>query len=164
MTPGEADVELFLSRLRWEGECLVYTEPRFPLGYGRHPSGGGTVLAHRFAWELENGPIPAGVIVDHYVCHNPPCVRVAHLRAVTQALNMQNRKGPNKGNRSGVRGVTWSAAAKKWRVRVTHRRVEHHGGVFDDLEEAEAVAIQLRTRLFGAENAGKSRHNIERED
>lgn len=44
-----------------------------------------TVLAHRFAWELVNGPLPDGVVLLHE-CDNPPCVR--HTRSGTQLENI----------------------------------------------------------------------------
>lgn len=42
--------------------------------------------AHRIAWELEHGPIPEGMQVDH-ICKNPQCVRHDHLRIVTPRQN-----------------------------------------------------------------------------
>lgn len=37
-----------------------------------------TVKAHRFSWEIHNGPIPKKVNVLHH-CDNPKCVRPDHL-------------------------------------------------------------------------------------
>lgn len=45
--------------------------------------------AHRAAWELEHGPIPAGVLILHG-CDTPPCVKVAHLFPGTHADNMRD--------------------------------------------------------------------------
>ena len=50
-------------------------------------------------------------------------------------------------NTSGVRGVTWAASKRQWRVRVKHRQTIE-GGYFDDLEDAAAAARALRLRLF----------------
>ena len=69
-------------------------------GYGMFfPSRGRTVGAHRFAWILTHGPIPAGL----QVCHNcpggdnPGCVNPAHLFLGTQGDNNRDtfRKGRN---------------------------------------------------------------------
>ena len=52
------------------------------LGFCRHE----TRLAHRVAWELENGPIPDGLNVLHR-CDNPPCCNTEHLFLGTLADN-----------------------------------------------------------------------------
>lgn len=83
--------ERFWSRVRkGEGDaCWLWTRPRGkktgPL-YGKFmryvDRGNGfvwrPVAAHRFSWELANGPIPDGLFVLHR-CDNPPCVRPDHL-------------------------------------------------------------------------------------
>jgi hypothetical protein len=50
--------------------------------YGKPPVG-----AHRFAYELVVGPIPAGLVIDHQ-CNVRHCVNPAHLKAVTQRENI----------------------------------------------------------------------------
>jgi hypothetical protein len=47
--------------------------------------------AHRIAWELTNGPIPAGEFICHH-CDNPPCCNPSHLFPGTQADNMRDAK------------------------------------------------------------------------
>lgn len=67
---------------------------------------GKTVKAYRFSWEIANGPIPAGLHIDH-LCRVPACVNPNHLEPVTQAEN--NRRNPNwVGNdRSRARYTHW---------------------------------------------------------
>jgi hypothetical protein len=51
---------------------------RQPEGYGRFGvAGRGTILAHRYAWELAHGEIPEDVMVCH-TCDNPPCCNERH--------------------------------------------------------------------------------------
>lgn len=45
--------------------------------------------AHRLAWVLANGPVPAGRELMHS-CDNPRCVNVAHLSPGTHSENMRD--------------------------------------------------------------------------
>lgn len=44
--------------------------------------------AHRIAWVLERGEIPAGLVPDH-LCRVRNCIRVDHLELVTNAENVR---------------------------------------------------------------------------
>lgn len=81
----KSPIERFWSRVEktdscwnWTG-CLVY-------GYGCFGVFGKTVRAHRFSYELFNGPIPANLVLDH-LCRNRACVNPAHLEAVSHWTN-----------------------------------------------------------------------------
>lgn len=74
---------------RGPDECWMWTASRRALGYGQIRIGGKSRKAHRVAYELANGPIPAGMAVLHG-CDNPPCVNPAHLRAGTMTDNVRD--------------------------------------------------------------------------
>lgn len=69
--------------------CWIWTGSIGTGGYGTigGEHAGRILRTHRVAWELTNGPIPAGLKVLHR-CDNPPCVRLDHLFLGTQIDNI----------------------------------------------------------------------------
>ncbi len=73
------------------GKCWIWTGLRHRQGYGKlWDYQGRIILAHRFSWELHNGPIPSGKLVCHD-CDNPPCVNPEELFIGTHKSNMQDK-------------------------------------------------------------------------
>lgn len=74
--------------------CWIWNASLNPGGYGQictrtgHPA-----LAHRVSYELNRGPIPKGLTLDH-LCRNRCCVNPDHLEAVTMTLNVLRGIGP----------------------------------------------------------------------
>ena len=62
-------------------------------GYGRMTVDGGYVYAHRVAYELANGQIPAGHDL-HHTCGNKACVNPAHLVPLTDSEHRTTHGGP----------------------------------------------------------------------
>ena len=86
---GVDPADRFRAMVDTSGVCHVWIGARGPSGYGKFHFAGGMQLAHRVAWAMEHGPIPAGMAVLHH-CDNPPCVRLAHLFMGTHRDNMQD--------------------------------------------------------------------------
>lgn len=61
-------------------------------GYGQKTWGNRTVLAHRWMYEVFNGPIPSELVIDH-LCRNRKCVNPWHLEPVTQSTNVSRGRG-----------------------------------------------------------------------
>lgn len=82
--------------------CWEWTASRNKEGYGRFAvkADGRWVmaLAHRVAYELFFGPMPAGLESDH-LCRNRPCANPWHLEAVTHKEN----------DRRGIAGIVNAA-------------------------------------------------------
>ena len=73
------------------GACWPFSGDKIR-GYGRYTtSGHRTVVAHRYAFELTRGPIPAGLDLDH-LCRNKACCNPAHLEPVTRTENQRREK------------------------------------------------------------------------
>lgn len=133
-----------------EDACWLWAGAKSGYGYGTIGAGGKygrTMYAHRVSYELNVGPIPEGYRIDHK-CYTPACVNPSHLHAVTQAENGQNRKGLDKSNTSGARGVHLHKPSGLWVARACANGVEHFGGYFKTIEEAAEAARELRNRVM----------------
>lgn len=78
--------ERFWAKVEKTDSCWNWTASIDRAGYGRVRNRLGTCLAHRIAYELLIGPIPAGLVLDH-LCKNTTCVNPDHLEPVTDAEN-----------------------------------------------------------------------------
>lgn len=150
VTPAYATPEEALAaRTEPQGNCLIWTGGLDASGYGSITTGGRRRPAHRVAWEIANGPIPDGLVMDH-VCRNRACVRIEHLRTATAAQNTWNRYTDP--GISGVRGV--KVRRYGFEARVAKDGVRR-SVLCETLEEATEAVNRMRMELHG-EYAGPS--------
>lgn len=101
----------FWEKVEKSDGCWNWTARRTAKGYGQFAIDSVPRQAHRVAWELTNGPIPAGLVVRHG-CDNPSCVRPDHLSLGTQADNVRDavlRRRHARGERNGAAKLTSAA-------------------------------------------------------
>jgi len=139
------------------GRCWTWTMGVDRKGYGVFHPHGDNMQAHRYSYELANGSIPDGAVIDHK-CYNPPCVRPSHLHAVSSKQNNENRHGANRNNHSsGIRGVTWHKGASKWAASIMHQRKNVYLGLYIDIHEAENACIEARQKIFSNSRLDEAR-------
>lgn len=93
MTP----LERFSAKVTIDGAgCWLWTAGKTSGGYGKFKVDGRTVLAHRWHYETQRGPIPTGLQIDH-LCRVRHRVNPDHLEPVTCRENL-------------LRGATFQAA------------------------------------------------------
>lgn len=88
--------------------CWLWEGSRHSHGYGLFHRGGSCGgYAHRFSYEMANGPIPTGLEVRH-TCNNTSCVNPDHLVVGTHKENMEDmaRAGTQKGTKNPAAMVT----------------------------------------------------------
>ena len=84
------------------GKCWIWQAAIFKSGYGAFGYLGKVVRAHRMAYLLKKGEIPAGLDLDH-LCHVRRCVNPSHLEAVSRSVNLNRGFGPD-------------IASRRWRL------------------------------------------------
>ena len=96
-----------------------------------------------------------GLEVDH-INHVRNDNRLVNLRFVTRGENMRNKSVSSK-NTSGVNGVYFAKANKKYVAQIKVNRKRIHLGMFDTLEEAAAARAEANLKFNFNNNHGKGR-------
>ena len=110
---------------------------------------------HRVVMLMCYGFCGEGLEVDH-INHVRNDNRLVNLRFVTHRGNMRNQSVSGK-NTSGVTGVYFSKAKKKYIAQIKVDRKVMHLGMFDTLEEAAAARAEANLKFNFNNNHGKGR-------
>lgn len=93
--PDEIRAALAARTVKNSDGCLIWTRSLTGDGYAQIRVDGRLVLVHRLAYELERGPIPAGLELDH-LCRTRHCLNVSHIEPVTHAENLRRGAKPHR--------------------------------------------------------------------
>lgn len=118
-----------------------------PLGYCVLKVQNVTIPSHCVIWALVTGEWP-DKFIDH-INGVRDDNRISNLRLATPAENSRNAR-LNRNNTSGVKGVYWFKASRKWQVRLHFDGRLHHFGYYEDKEEAIRVIQAARLRHHDA--------------
>ena len=103
--------------VRGEGGCLLWAGHTVMSNgsekhlYGRLRYKGKKILAHRLAFEIENGKIPSGMCVCHK-CDNTKCCNPEHLFLGTHKENMEDMSVKGRASRLSRPGEKGEASPR----------------------------------------------------
>lgn len=123
-------------------------------GYVQVTINGKNVPAHRLAWLMATGAMPAdGRMIDH-IDGDPSNNALANLRLASPAQNGANR-GMDKRNKSGVKGVHYNAKRRKFEASIGGRNGTTIGrfATLPEAAAARAVAATARWKEFARDGA-----------
>lgn len=108
--------------------------------------------AHRVIWEMQNGPIPEGMEIDH-INHVRDDNTLENLRVVSRRENLKNQS-MQLNNSSGHTGVRYDKKRGKWKVSIKNIGKLEHVGYFDELPGAISARKKAEEELGFHENHG----------
>lgn len=135
-----SEIEAFRAHMRQtESECIEWSGNQNENGYGRFIFRRRARLAHRAAWELFRGDIPAGLCVLHK-CDNPICVNPEHLFLGDRGDNARDM---------AAKGRQWLQVSPERRAETLccppERRARGSGHGNSKLDEAGVLEIRIKS-------------------
>lgn len=100
---------------------------------------------HHLAWLYVYGLFPEKDL-DH-IDGNKANNAILNLRYATKSQNSHN-VGITKRNKSGIKGVCWYKAGKKWAAQIRIKNKKIHLGYFDDIKNAKMIVEKTREKLL----------------
>ncbi len=115
-------------------------------GYRRVCVLGRKLYSHHIAFALSVGAWPSERI-DHRNGDRQDN-RAENLRPASQSENIANAR-TRSDNSSGVKGVYWHRASKKWLAQIKIQGKRHYLGVFENIDAAAAAYKSAAMSAFG---------------
>lgn len=103
-------------------ECWLWRGPSRGNGYGALRVGKRRVMAHRFSWELRNGPIPSGMVILH-TCGIPACVNPNHLQLGTHQDSADDKVRKGRQARGARLSERCARGEARYNARLTRSQV-----------------------------------------
>lgn len=103
---------------------------------------GKNYLSHRIIWELFNGEIPSGYVIDH-IDGNPGNNNINNLRLASISENLSNSVCRG----SLPKGVTFTKG--KYQAQISYKGKNHYLGRFNTPDEAAEVYKMKSEELYG---------------
>lgn len=100
---------------------------------------------HRIIWEMKNGAIPKGLVIDH-INQDKSDNRLLNLRLATKSQNALNAK-VRSDNQQKCTGVSWKKDKKKYKAYITLNGKQRHLGYFNDKEDAIKARKKEEARI-----------------
>lgn len=108
---------------------------------------------HRIIWEMHNGPIPDGMVVDH-INGNGLDNRIENLRLVDSVDSAHNLPMLSS-NTTGIVGVNWHNSARAWQARICMAGKRIDLGRYPCLLDAVAARIRAEREYGYHKNHGR---------
>lgn len=104
---------------------------------------GKTYHLHRIVYEMFNGPIPDGYVIEN---NDDSCAKIENLKLISKSeLRLKSEVNAT----SGIKGVHWNKTGNKWETRIRAKQVNHYLGLFDNINDAINARIQGEIRYYG---------------
>ena len=139
-------------------EILRVSGSARPDGYHVVRDGAKYKYRHRVIWEMKNGEIPDGFVIDH-INGIPGDDRIENLQLVTRSENQSSGTYTLlRNNTSGVNGVRWCRHQGAWVATFQYKKIRYHVGYFDSQEGAR-LSLELKRKEVGAPDCRRRSKN-----